>query len=77
MEEMLRNRTLQELDLSHIGIGATGIGYIAKGLRHNSGLVKLDITIVVLCGCHRRQWLTAGGHTEEEQDTTTTSTMAS
>ncbi len=43
LEEMLReNRTLQELDLSHNSINASGLGYIAKGLKHNTGLVKLS-----------------------------------
>ncbi len=44
LEEMLReNRTLQELDLSQNLINASGLGYIAKGLRHNTGLVKLSL----------------------------------
>ncbi len=44
LEEMLReNRTLPELDLTHSIIGASGFGYIAKGLRHNTGLVKLSL----------------------------------
>ncbi len=44
LEEMLReNRTLQELDLSHNPISASGFGYIAKGLKHNTGLVKLSL----------------------------------
>ncbi len=42
--EMLReNKTLQELDLTNSPIGASGLGYIAKGLKHNSGLVKLSL----------------------------------
>ncbi len=44
--EMLKeNRTLQELDLSHNCIGDNGLGYIAKGLRHNTGLVKLSLRV--------------------------------
>ncbi len=47
LKEMLReNKTLQELDLSHNHVGASALGYIAKGLRHNTGLMKLS-----LCDC--------------------------
>ncbi len=35
-------------------IGATGVGYIAKGLRRNTGLVKLSLPLC-LYECDRRQ----------------------
>ncbi len=42
--EMLReNGTLEELDLAQNIIGPTALGYIAKGLRYNTGLVKLSL----------------------------------
>ncbi len=50
LEEMLRmNRTLQALDLSDCSIHASGLGYITKGLKHNTGLVKLSLK-----GCYVR-----------------------
>ncbi len=42
-EMLTKNRTLQKLDLSHNAIGASGLAYIAKGLRHNTGLAKLSL----------------------------------
>ncbi len=49
LEEILKeNRlVLKELDLADNPIGPTGLGYVAKGLRHNTGLVKLSLHLAV------------------------------
>ncbi len=44
LEETLgENRTLKELDLADNPICPTALGYIAKGLRHNTGLMELSL----------------------------------
>ncbi len=43
VEMLTKNSTLKELDLSHNPIGPNGLGCIAKGLKDNTGLVKMSL----------------------------------
>lgn len=60
-----KNSTLKELNLAKNSIGANGLGYIAEGLSHDTGLENLIITTGLFPGGDCSHWPTPEGDAEQ------------